>query len=183
MSRIGKKSIEIPSGVEFSQTPEEIIVKGPKGTLKEALHSCVRVLAQDNTVTCSVLHPENKDERALWGLYGALIRNMILGVTVGFSKQLEVRGIGYKCKVEGKKLILDVGFSHEVVFSVPDEITVTTDKSFITVAGASKQQVGLVASQIRKIRKPESYKGKGIRYINEVVAIKAGKAAKTAAAK
>ncbi len=181
MSRVGKKIIQIPSGVEVNIDDTAIVVKGPKGSLLQARHPHVTVAMQGDTISCAVSDPRDVSQRALWGLFGALMRNMIVGVTQGYSRGLEVRGVGYKCKVEGKKLILDVGYSHEVLFVIPEDVAIACDKNVITVSGIDKQKVGFVASQIRKIRAPEPYKGKGIRYVDEIVPLKAGKAAKTAA--
>lgn len=181
MSRIGKKIITLPTGVQVTADAGELVVKGPKGTLSEKIHPVVTISVEGNEARVSVREPENRDNRALWGLYGALLRNMVKGVTEGFTRQLEARGVGYKVRVEGKNLVLDVGYSHEVFFPVPENIAITTEKTFITITGIDKQKVGFVASQIRKVRKPEPYKGKGIRYTDEVVMMKAGKAAKAGA--
>lgn len=182
MSRVGKKIIIIPSGVTVEVADGVVRVKGPKGTLEERLHPHVTVTADGGEAHVSVAKPDLKDDRALWGLFGSLIRSMIIGVTQGFEKKLEIQGVGYKVALQGKDLRLDVGFSHPVMFPVPQDITIAVDKSTITVQGNSKQRVGETAAQIRRIKKPEPYKGKGIRYVNEVVRRKAGKtAAKTAA--
>lgn len=171
----------LPTGVQVTANAEELIVKGPKGTLSEKIHPVVTVSVEGNEARVSVRDVEDTEHRALWGLYGALLRNMVKGVTEGFTRGLEARGVGYKVRIEGKQLILDVGYSHEVFFPIPEDISITTEKTFITISGISKQKVGFVASQIRKIRKPEPYKGKGIRYTDEVVMMKAGKAAKAGA--
>jgi len=178
MSRIGRKITTIPSGVQVTADAKVLTVKGPKGQLTVDIHPAVVVSVEGNEARVSVREEQNVEQRALWGLFGALLRNMVKGVTEGFTKQLEARGVGYKVRVEGKNLILDVGYSHEVVFPIPENITITVEKTFITVSGIDKQLVGFVASQIRKIRKPEPYKGKGIRYTDEQVMMKAGKAAK-----
>lgn len=183
MSRIGKKPITIPAGVTVTVADAVVRVNGPKGALEERVHPHVTVQVAEGVVTVTVADEEEKSDRALWGLYGSLIRNMIVGVTQGYEKKLEIQGVGYKVALQGKDLRLDVGFSHPVLFPIPADVTVSAEKNVITVQGASKQQVGEVAAQIRSIKKPEPYKGKGIRYVGEVVRRKAGKtAAKTAAA-
>ncbi|MEK7481516.1 MAG: 50S ribosomal protein L6 [Patescibacteria group bacterium] len=182
MSRIGKKPIVIPSGVTVAVADGVVRVTGPKGTLEERLHPHVTVQIADNTITVSVSDAEEKGDRSLWGLFGSLIRNMITGVTQGYEKKLEMQGVGYKMALQGQNLRLDVGFSHPVFFAIPAGVAVSVDKNIITVQGASKQQVGETAAQIRHIKKPEPYKGKGIRYVNEVVRRKAGKSATKAAA-
>lgn len=182
MSRIGKKPIVIPSGVTVAVADRVVRVTGPKGTLEERVHPHVTVQVADGSVAVTVADPEEKDDRALWGLFGSLIRNMITGVTQGYEKKLELQGVGYKAAIHGTDLRLDVGFSHPVLFAIPAGVAVSVDKNIITVQGSSKQQVGEAAAQIRHIKKPEPYKGKGIRYVGEVVRRKAGKsAAKTAA--
>ena len=181
MSRIGKKPIVIPAGVTVTVVDSLVRVTGPKGTLDERLHPRVTVTVTDGVAEVTVKNPDLKDDRALWGLFGSLIRSMIIGVTVGFEKKLEVQGVGYKVALQGADLRLDVGFSHPVLFPIPNGITITIDKNIITVQGISKQVVGETAACIRKVRKPEPYKGKGIRYVGEVVRRKAGKTVKTAA--
>ncbi len=178
MSRIGKKPITIPTGVSAQVVNHAITVKGPKGMLSLAIHPHVEVRIEGEIISVSVSHPDKKDERALWGLFGSLIANMIIGVTMGYEKKLEVRGVGYKSKIDGKQLVLDVGYSHQVFFPIPDGILATAEKNIITIVGIDKQLVGFVASRIRNVRKPEPYKGKGIRYADEKVQMKAGKAAK-----
>jgi len=181
MSRIGKKPIAIPAGVTVTVADSLVRVTGPKGTLEEKLHPHVMVTVADGVAGVTVKNPDVKDDRALWGLFGSLVRSMVLGVTVGFEKKLEVQGVGYKVTLQGKDVRFDVGFSHPVLFPVPNGITITLDKNVISVQGMSKQLVGETAARIRKIRKPEPYKGKGIRYVDEVVRRKVGKAMKTAA--
>lgn len=180
MSRIGRKPITVPASVAVTITDGEITVKGPKGEVKQEIHPHVTVKQENNVISVTVAEPEDKAQRALWGLFGSVIANMIQGVTEGYEKKLEVRGVGFKSNVKGDTLILDVGFSHEVNFPIPKGIAITAEKNIITVAGVNKQQVGFVASRIRSIRKPEPYKGKGIRYVDEQVQMKAGKAAKAA---
>lgn len=180
MSRVGKKPIEVPNSVEVTLGDSEYTIKGPKGILTVKTHPHVTVNKEENTLIVSVKDGTNVKDKALWGLYGRLLLNAILGVTAGFEKKLEVNGVGYKVAIQGNVLKLDVGFSHEVLFEIPEGIDVSVEKNLITVAGIDKQQVGEVAAQIRRVRKPEPYKGKGIKYVDEVVRRKAGKAAKAA---
>lgn len=185
MSRIGKKPIIVPAGVEVVVTPELITVKGPKGALQRKMHPHVHVAvsaAPEQVVTVTVDEPDNRGFRALWGLYARLISNMIQGVTVGFEKRLEVVGIGYKAVVASRLLTLEVGYSHPVLFPLPDGIDAKVEKNTIVISGSDKELVGETSARIRSVRKPEPYKGKGIRYGNEVVRRKAGKAAKAGAA-
>jgi large subunit ribosomal protein L6 len=126
-----------------------------------------------------VKNPEDKDDRSLWGLFRVLINNMVEGVVKGFEKKLEINGVGYKAAVTGRKLILNVGFTHPVEFVIPDQIEIKVEKNLVTIAGVDKQKVGQVAAEIRAIRKPEPYKGKGIKYLEEIIRRKAGKSAKT----
>lgn len=181
MSRVGKKPIEIPNDVEVTLGDAEYGVKGPKGFLTIKTHPHVTVNREENTLTLTVKDETNVKDKALWGLYNRLLQNAILGVTKGFEKKLEVNGVGYKVAVQGKVLKFEVGFSHEVLFDVPEGIDVSVEKNVITVTGIDKQQVGEVAAQIRRVKKPEPYKGKGIKYMDEVIRRKAGKAAKAAA--
>jgi large subunit ribosomal protein L6 len=183
MSRVGKKPVIIPNGVEARLDGDTLVVKGPKGTLTQELNPKVTYTIADGKIIASVKNEENVKERALWGLFSRLAANMVEGVTKGYKKQLEVNGVGYKVSMAGPKVLkLDVGFSHDVDFPVPEGIEITVDKNIITVSGASKYQVGEVAAQIRKVKKPEPYKGKGIKYVEETILRKAGKAAKSASA-
>ena len=177
MSRIGKRTIEIPQGVTVEVKDNFLIVKGPKGELKRALHPLVKILIKDGLVSADVEKKEDKKERSLWGTFGSHLKNMITGVTEGFKKQLEVNGVGYKVALEGNNLKLDVGYSHPVLYNVVEGVKASVEKNLITVEGADIELVGRVASEIRKIRKPEPYKGKGIKYIDEIIRRKAGKTA------
>ncbi|MDO8669138.1 MAG: 50S ribosomal protein L6 [Candidatus Buchananbacteria bacterium] len=177
MSRVGKQQIKIPSSVEVKIDGRVVSVKGPKGLLKQELHPVVSVEIAGGFLTVKVQDENNKQQRSLWGLFASLLDNMVLGVTVGFSKQMEINGVGFKANAVGKKLVLNVGFSHPVEYNIPDGIEVKTEGNTINVSGIDKQLVGEVAAQIRKIKKPEPYKGKGIRYTGEEVRKKAGKAA------
>lgn len=182
MSRIGKKLISVPSGVEVKIEPDFIFVKGPKGELRETIHPRVTVVLESNELKITVKDPELKADKALWGLYGSVIKNMIMGVTFGFEKKLEVNGVGYKVALSGEKLTLHLGFSHPIEFALPKGISAEIDKNIISIKGIDKRLVGAVASEIRALRPPEPYKGKGIKYIDEVIIKKAGKAAKAAGA-
>jgi len=172
--------VEIPSGVTASIKDNEIKVKGPKGELSEKIVPNVKIVEEDKKIIVSVEKPENKQQASLWGLYRSLVANMVKGVLDGFEKKLEINGVGYKASVTGKNLVLNVGFSHQVEFSIPEEIEINVDKNIITIFGPSKQQVGEAAAQIRKIRKVEPYKLKGIKYVDEEIKKKAGKVAKGA---
>jgi len=184
MSRVGKQTIELPSGVEVKVDNNHLSVKGPKGQLEMDIIPVVSVKVEEvdgkKVVNSTVKNPDSKNERAFWGLTQSLIANMVKGVTDGYEKQLEVVGVGYKVLGSGKKITLNVGYSHSVDYDMPEGIEAKVEKNLITVSGIDKQQVGQVAAEIRKIRKPEPYKGKGIKYVDEVIRRKAGKAAKAA---
>ena len=182
MSRIGKQPINIPSDVEVKLADGVITVKGPKGQLSQKLHPHVSVEQKDNQLLVSVSNPTDKKDRSLWGLFGRLLANLIFGVTKGFSKKLEINGIGYKAALSGKELVLQLGYSHPVHFKIPATIEILVEKNIVTVSGPDKQLVGHTAAEIRSLRKPEPYKGKGIKYQTEVIRRKAGKAAAKAAA-
>ena len=182
MSRIGKLPVKIPAKVEVKIIGQTITVKGPKGELVQTFQPLVKVAQEGDQIIVSIEHPENRQEKSLWGLTRTLINNMIIGVTEGFSKQLEINGVGYKAGLDGQKLTLQVGFSHLVEFALPPGIQATVKGNVITISGVDKQLVGEIAAQIRAIKKPEPYKGKGIRYVDEVVRHKAGKAAKAVGA-
>lgn len=177
MSRLGKLPINIPAGVDVKIAEGFIVVKGPKGELKQELNKIVKVEIKGSEITVDVADKKDKKERSFWGLFRSLINNMVLGVTEGFEKKLEVIGVGYKVALSGKKLTLNVGFSHPVDFLLPEGIEGKVEGNIITIGGASKQLVGEMAAQIRKIKKPEPYKGKGIKYTDEVIRRKEGKAA------
>lgn len=183
MSRIGRIPVAIPAGVKVTLNGNVINVKGPKGDLTQALHSDMVVNVSDKEIT--VTRPsEAKEHKALHGLTRTLIYNMIVGVTEGYSKKLEVRGVGYKAAKQGKDVVLNLGFSHDVIINEIPGITLEVENgdanaaNFIIVSGADKQQVGQVAAVIRSKRPPEPYHGKGIRYSDEVVRHKSGKAGK-----
>lgn len=178
MSRIGKQPILLHAGVDAAIQDGVVTIKGPKGTLKQALHPAVTVMRDGSVLHVSVQDPEKKDHRALWGLFQRLLSNMVTGVTKGFEKQLEVNGVGYKVAFVGKKLTLHLGFSHPVDVMLPDGVDGKVEKNVITLSSIDKQLVGEVAAHIRKLRKPEPYKGKGIKYVDEIIRRKAGKAGK-----
>lgn len=180
MSRVGKKQIDIPSGVQVKIDGCDISAKGPKGELKLVIHPKVLIEQNENIITVSVKNTEDKMERSLWGTTRKLVSNIVEGVSSGFEKKLEVNGVGYKVAVSGNKIVLNVGFSHPVDFILPDGVSAAVEKNIIILSGADKQLVGEIAAQIRKIRKPEPYKGKGIKYVDEQIVRKAGKAAKSA---
>ncbi len=177
MSRLGKLPIILPEGTQVKIENNFIIVKGPKGELQEKLHDLVKVDISREEVKVTVVDPESKKEKAFWGLYRSLINNMVIGVNQGFEKKLEINGVGYRATLTGKKLVLNVGYSHPVEFTLPEEINAAVEGNVITMSGIDKQLVGEIAAQIRKTRKPEPYKGKGIKYIDEIVRRKAGKTA------
>jgi large subunit ribosomal protein L6 len=179
MSRVGKKPLAIPAGVTVTVADGEVKVKGPKGELKQALHPDVTVTVDGSEIKVTVKDPELKLDNSLWGLFRRLVENMIIGVTVGYVKKLEMNGVGYKASVAGKVLTLDVGFSHDIKFPIPDGIAASVEKNVITIAGIDKQLVGETAAQIRAFRKPEPFLGKGIKYSDEVIIRKAGKTAKS----
>ena len=181
MSRIGNSPITITEGVTVTQEGTVVMVKGKLGELSQEIDSRISVKIDGNTITLS-RESDNKDHRALHGLYRALIANMIEGVVNGYSKKLELRGVGYRAAVSGNALDISTGYSHNIVFEIPAELKVTaeTEKGkapIITVAGSDKQLVGAFAARVRTERKPEPYKGKGIRYVDEYVRKKAGKTA------
>lgn len=175
MSRIGKKPVAVPAGVEVKIDGQKVTVKGPKGTLTREFVPQMKITYANNEIV--VERPDDENEtRALHGMTRALLNNMVVGVTEGFEKKLEIRGVGYNAKMQGKNLQLSLGFSHPVVITPPEGVTITTPSSvLITVSGADKEKVGDVAAEIRGWREPEPYKGKGIRYSGEHVRRKAGK--------
>ena len=176
MSRIGKKPITVPKGVTVQIGADAVSVKGPKGELKFPVRPEVEVKLEGSTLTVAARN-EERESRALQGTARAVLSNMIDGVSKGYEKKLEINGVGYQATLAGKKIQLALGFSKQVVFEVPSTVTVDVpNPTTIIVKGCDKQQVGLVAAAIRKLRKPEPYKGKGIKYSTEVVRRKAGKA-------
>lgn len=179
MSRIGKQIIEIPSGVEVTLTGNTIKVKGPKGELECTFDPSMQVEQKENTLQVKRSSDE-PSQRSLHGLTRALIANMVIGVSMGYSKRLEIIGVGYRAQASGKKLTLSLGFSHPIELTVPEGLTAEMDpeqKNVLVVSGIDKQLVGQFAANVRSFRPPEPYKGKGIRYEGEYVARKAGKSA------
>ena len=179
MSRIGVKPITVPAGVEVTIAEGNLVtVKGPKGTLTKKFDAAISIKQEENTIT--VERPtNNKQHRSLHGLTRTLIDNMVIGVTNGFEKKLELVGVGYRAQKQGKKLVMNLGFSHPVEMEAPAGITIDVPApNKIVVSGADKEVVGAVAADIRKWRKPEPYKGKGIRYVGEYVRRKEGKTGK-----
>jgi large subunit ribosomal protein L6 len=185
MSRIGKKPVVIPKDVQVDVQGQTIRLKGPKGELSWDFSSSAQVAlvqgAEGQEIQVTVRQPEEKEERALWGTTRATIASMLEGVTNGYTKSLEINGVGFRANLSGKKLVLTVGFSHDIDFTVPEGIAVKVEKNIITVTGIDKQLVGETASRIRRIKPPEPYLGKGIKYTDEVVRRKVGKAATKAA--
>jgi large subunit ribosomal protein L6 len=177
MSRIGKKPVPILSGAKVAISDHLVKVEGPKGKLELKVHPAVDVKLDDAKKELVVTrHDDEKPSKALHGLTRALLNNMIIGVTQGYQKSLEIQGVGYKAELRGKELVLLVGFANPITVLVPEGLAVTAEGGRINVSGPDKQLVGMFASEVRKVRKPEPYKGKGIRYVGEVVKIKPGKA-------
>lgn len=178
MSRIGKMPIAIPAGVEVTLNGNDITVKGPKGTLSRTVHSNMAVNMEGNVITVTRPNDE-KENRALHGLTRSLIANMVEGVSNGYKKELEINGIGYRAEKQGKDLVLTIGFSHKVVMTEIDGITIEVPSpNKVVISGPDKQKVGQFAANIREKRPPEPYKGKGIKYVDEYIRRKEGKAGK-----
>jgi len=177
MSRIGKQPIAIPSGVTITVDPSEITVAGSKGTLKQFTMPGISV-AQDGDQVLVTRANEEAVLRAKHGLMRSLVNNMVTGVSQGFSKKLEINGVGYRVAMQGADLKLNLGFSHDVIYKLPQAVTATVEQNTITVTGIDKQQVGQVAAEIRALKKPEPYKGKGIKYADERIIRKSGKSGK-----
>jgi large subunit ribosomal protein L6 len=174
MSRVGKYPVPVPQGVTVELKEDSITVKGKKGELSSRILGNVKVTYQDNQIAVAPVD-ESKFARSMWGTTRANIRNLIIGVTDGFTVELELQGVGFKVAQKAKILILSLGFSHEIYYMLPDGVEAKVDKNIITLTSSSKQLVGQVAAQIRALRKPEPYKGKGVRYVGEYVRIKEGK--------
>ena len=175
MSRIGRKPINIPAGVEVTVNGSEVAVKGPKGTLDQTFNPKMNIAVEGNEIL--VTRPDDeKESRSLHGLTRTLIHNMVVGVTEGFSKTLEVQGVGYRVQKQGKDLVMNLGFSHQVIVSEIPGITIDVpNPNQIVISGPDKQQVGQFAAEVREKRPPEPYKGKGIKYSDEVIRRKVGK--------
>lgn len=176
MSRIGKKPIPIPEGVEVKIAGQKVSIKGPKGELSREIRPEIKVRTAEDRVWFSP-QQEKKETSAFWGLERTLINNMIEGVSRGFEKKLEIRGVGYRAWLEGNVLLLEVGFSHEVRLEIPKGLEVSSEGNVIAVKGIDKRLVGQFAANIRRVKKPDAYKGKGIRYLGEEIKLKPGKKA------
>lgn len=177
MSRVGKLPVMIPNGVTITVDTSEITVAGPKGTLKQFTMPGITVKQDENQLLVTRVNDEPV-HRAKHGLMRALLNNMVQGVSQGFSKKLEINGVGYRVNLQGADLKFNLGFSHDVIFKLPQGITATVEQNNITVSGIDKQQVGQVAAEIRALKKPEPYKGKGIKYADERIIRKSGKSGK-----
>ncbi len=189
MSRIGKKPVVLPSGVSAELANGVLTVKGPKGSLTQEIHPKVDVKIENNEVLVDVAKKEDKREKALWGLFRSLVQNMADGVNTGYTKQLDIVGVGFKAEVRGSTLVLNLGFSHPIEFEIPQGVEVKVEKdpakvtilqyqTTVTLSGIDKQLVGQTAANIRELKKPEPYKGKGIKYSDETIVRKAGKVVK-----
>ena len=181
MSRIGKAIIEVPAGVTVSQKDNVVTVKGPKGELSQELTGGISFPQEDGVLTFT-RPSDSKEHKALHGLYRALVNNMIVGTSTGFTKQLELVGVGYRASHNGQRLELALGFSHAIVLELPKEVTLDTltekgKNPIITLSSYDNQLLGMVAAKIRSFRKPEPYKGKGVKFVGEIIRRKAGKSA------
>jgi large subunit ribosomal protein L6 len=175
MSRIGKRPVELPSGVSATTEDQTLVVKGPKGALQLQMRDENRYDISENGISV-VPANDTKAARAFWGMQRTLVQNLVTGVTEGFSKVLEINGVGYRAQAQGRNLRLQLGYSHDVNFPVPEGVEVKTpDQNTVEISGIDKQKVGQVAAEIRRWRKPEPYKGKGIKYRGEYIFRKEGK--------
>ncbi len=175
MSRIGKKAVPVPNGVTATIDGQKVAVKGPKGELSFVATENVAITMDDGEISVKP-RDESKEARSAWGMSRTMVSNLLEGVTKGFERRLEISGVGYRAAVQGASLQLNLGYSHDVAYPIPDGITITTPRpTEIVVAGANRQQVGQVAAEIRDFRRPEPYKGKGIKYSDETIHRKEGK--------
>jgi large subunit ribosomal protein L6 len=175
MSRVGKKIINLPEKTTIDYKDRVLVVKGEKGSLTRTIHPAVELDIKDNTISVTI-EQEDRKTRALQGLTRSLVANMVDGVSKGFERTLEINGIGYRAEMKGKSIVLNLGFSHPIDFALPDGVTATVDKNnVIKLFGIDKEKVGQTAASIRKLRKPEPYKGKGVKYAEEYIQRKAGK--------
>lgn len=176
MSRLGKQPVTLPTGVEVTADATTLTVKGPKGTLTRRLHPAVSVSVENGTAT---VVPNQKYEAAaaMWGTFAAHLNNMVHGVTQGFEKKLQIEGVGYRAELKGRTLVLSMGYSHPVEMPVPEGIEALVEKNIITLTGADNEVLGQFAADVRAVKKPEPYKGKGIRYVGEYIIRKQGKKA------
>jgi len=177
MSRIGKQPVTLPAGVEVSVGSDSITIKGPKGSLTSPLFAGITASQEGSELTIACANMGDKKTKSFFGLVRALVASNVEGVTTGFSKKLELKGVGYRAQSQGRKLNLALGFSHPVVYDLPDGVDAVVEQSIITVSGIDKQRVGQVAAEIRAFRPPEPYKGKGVRYVGEHIVMKEGKKA------
>lgn len=177
MSRLGKLPIKLLPGVSASVVSGAVFLKGPKGELKVAANPLIEVKVGEGEINIAPYDKEAKNAAAMWGLVWSLVRNAALGVGEGFTRKLEINGVGYRAAVAGDKLNMNLGFSHTIVFQLPKGITASVEGNSISIMGVDKALVGETAARIRKIRKPEPYKGKGVKYSDEVIRRKAGKSA------
>jgi large subunit ribosomal protein L6 len=176
MSRVGKNPVNIPDGVELTVDAGEIRAKGKLGELSAPLSELVRTEIADGQFTVTPVDEDDAKARAMWGTTRAIVQNMVTGVSTGFTKELEVVGVGYRATVQGKHLKLELGYSHDIFYPIPEGIQIACDKpTSVKVSGADKQRVGQVAAEIREMRPPEPYKGKGVKYANETILRKEGK--------
>jgi len=177
MSRIGKKPIVLPASVKAAYADRKLVVEGPKGKLEQEIHPVVDLKIEDNVISVEIID-NVRDAGAYHGMVRAIAANMVTGVSTGFEKALEVNGIGYKEEVKGQTVILNVGYSHAVSYDLPKGIEAKVDRNILKIMGADKQLVGQVAANIRDVRPPEPFKGKGIKYVDEHIQRKAGKTGK-----
>lgn len=189
MSRIGKKPVILPQGITAELKDKHLTIKGSKGSLELDIHPKVMVEVKDGEVLVDVAKKDDKREKALWGLFRALVQNMVDGLTTGFTKQLDIVGVGFKAEMRGQTLVLNLGFSHPIDFEIPAGVEVKVEKdpakvsilqyqTTVTLTGIDKHLIGQVAANIRELKKPEPYKGKGVRYSDETILRKAGKVVK-----
>ena len=175
MSRIGKKPVQLPDGIEADIVANQITIKGQKGQLNQTFPESVKLEKEDDKILISPLN-ETKNAKAAWGMTRTIINNMVLGVSTGFNRNLEINGVGYRASKEANILTLQLGFSHDIKLAIPEDLEVKCVKpTEISISGINKQRVGQFASEIRRLRKPEPYKGKGIKYQEEVIRRKEGK--------
>lgn len=174
MSRIGKKPIPIPQGVQIDLKDESILVNGPKGQLQRRIHPKVKIETADNQIVVSVIE-DNRESNAFQGLFRSLVANMIHGVSQGFEKSLEIVGVGYRAELSGRTATFHLGYSHPINFDLPEGVDAQIDRTRVTLMSIDKELLGQTAATIRSFRKPEPYKGKGVKYVDEVIKRKAGK--------
>lgn len=177
MSRVGKKPISIPKGVEVRLEGSKIVFKGPKVSKELETYGRVGIELKDGELQFSC-KGEEAQARAFWGTYRALANNIVIGLSEGFRRELEINGVGYRAAVKGKVLELMLGFSHPINYDIPDGVEIAVDKNIISIKGSDKQQIGQIAAEIREFRPPEPYKGKGVKYVEERILRKAGKTSK-----